>query len=72
MSAIKQGLAEFLTEKHALERRLGKLIAAELSAFTELTGVTVKAVNIDMAEVRLIGAPIEYRVSTVRAFTPLN
>lgn len=72
MSTIKQGIAEFVAEKHKLEQRLRTLIAAELAAFTELTGATVDHVDVGIVSVTCIGTPADRFISAVRVTTPLD
>lgn len=72
MSAIKQGIAEFINEKRALEDRLRTIVQAELSAFHALTGATVDGVNVSIMTMHLLGAPAERVVGSVRVDTPLD
>ncbi len=72
MSVIKQGLAEFIAEKQALEQRLRIHIMSELSAFTALTGATVDHINVSFMTLQCIGMPAERTVSSVRVSTPLD
>lgn len=72
MSEIKEGLAQFIAAKHALEQRLRTVIAAELSAFSDLTGATVESVDVGICTMQSLCAPAERFVSSVRVVTPLD
>ncbi len=71
-AAIKAGIVAFKAERMALERRLKQVIAAELAAFTELTGATVSEVDVAIVSVTCIGTPADRFISAVRVATPLD
>ena len=72
MSAIKQGPAEFVSERTAVEQRIRTMISAELSAFHELTGATVESIDVGMCTMRHLGMPSERLVASVKVSTPLD
>lgn len=72
MSAMKQGLADFIAARHELEQRLRTLITAEVDAFYELTGATVDSISVKIHTVELLGAPARRCVSSVGVSTSLN
>lgn len=72
MSTIKQGLSEFVSARHDMEQRLRAFISAEISAFHDLTGTTVQAVDVHIHTLPRLGLPADRFVSSVKVTTPLD
>lgn len=72
MSIIKQGIAEFVAERTAMEQRIRTMIAAELAAFHDLTGATVESIQVGLVTMQFVGTPAERFVSSVKVDTPLD
>ena len=69
---IKQGLADLRTERAELEQRLHKLIANEVSAFSDRTGASVASIDVRILDVDVLGAPKQRRVMHVSVATLLD
>lgn len=60
-------IQELKTEREAFENRLRKMLQQEVDYFQEITGVSVKSIDVDMLSIQITSKPnLDYFVEKVK------